>query len=461
MTKRLISASLLVLTAWGCKPKAASSLDSITGVNAAGEEAALSLIPVRNFSASNLAGGDAGVQQAAAMAKTRLFALVECVAAKHKKTGKTISATDLMAAVELRAAIDDLYVDQNRALLTSADDAALADYGSTNKLIAVPCHIHGERLLSWPVITDLQLQAAGLPKTLPSSAGPRALTMSTYSVVQAIHQGFRGSYTEDASKDFMPRVPALLNMIEEQGGGEATAAAVIKRIKDADKFFNACSKQDTKNTTLPYASQLRGKSYACTPESGRAGMFSYRAGGASGKNYETVKNLISTEITRTHAAVFARSQNDDGALFGLWEILTSTKKWGNYGGTSHALANFLVSGKDFDFASTFASKANGAVAAPGSDPKVQTSELDTAPLAIAIPVGLVQSGKRDQFIQRAEGGGGARGLFVGGTTSSASGRGKSVADRVRGAGSQMGAAGSFQLKALEASVHDAMAIIRN
>jgi hypothetical protein len=230
MKNRFLSASLLILTAWGCKPKATSSLDSITGVNAAGEESALSLIPVRNFSASDLSGGDAGAKQAAAMVKTRLFALVECVAAKHKRTDKTISATDLMAAVELRAAIDDLYVDHNRALLTSASDNALADYGSKNKLIAVPCHIHGERLLSWAVITDLQLRASGLPRSLPTNASAKALTMSTYAIVQATHQAFRGSYTEDPAKDFMPRIPALLDMIQEQAGHTTTAQTQRQRL---------------------------------------------------------------------------------------------------------------------------------------------------------------------------------------------------------------------------------------
>ncbi len=461
MKNRLITIPMLVLATMACKPKSSSSLDSITGINADGQEAALSLIPVRNFSAAPLSGGDAGAQQASAMVKTRLFALVECVAAKHKKTGKTISATDLMAAVELRAAIDDLYVDHNRALLTSASDNALADYGSSNGLIAVPCHIHGERLLTWSVILDMQLRGAGLPKALPTKKEAKAFTISTYNVVQAVHQGFRGSYTEDASKDFMPRVPALLNMIEEQAGSEVSANTVITRIKAADKYFNACSKADTSKGTLPYASALRGKGYACTPESGRPGMSSYRAGGASGKSYELVKNLLSAEITRAHAAVYSKSNSDDPALFGLWEILTSTKKWGSYTGTGRSLANYLVTGKDFDFNGTFASKAAGAVNAPGTDPKVETSNLDTAPLLIAVPVGLIQSGKRDQFIQRASGNGGARGILVGGTHSTASGRGKTSQDRVRGVGSQMGAGGSVQLKLLEQNVIDAMAILRN
>ena len=129
-----------------CKPKSsAASLKTITGVDESGTEVALALLPVRNFSLAKLDGDDPGVLQAAAMVRARLFALIECVPVVSER-GDTISAAQLVSALEARAAIDDLYVDEERNLLTSKDDNKLAQYGSTaNKLIKVPCSIHGRR----------------------------------------------------------------------------------------------------------------------------------------------------------------------------------------------------------------------------------------------------------------------------------------------------------------------------
>ena len=151
---------LMAVAVTCCKPPgSASNVASITGIDSNGQSSAFTMLPLRNFVDSSLGSGsqDPGVQQAAAMSKYPAAGDGRvCILFYGKRRERARCRGDAGAA------IDDLYVDANRHLMISADDAHLAQIGNgASALAPVPCHLYGQRLLSWDVLVDIQARAAG------------------------------------------------------------------------------------------------------------------------------------------------------------------------------------------------------------------------------------------------------------------------------------------------------------
>ena len=345
--------------------KNSSSLAAITGVDAAtGQEMALGLLPVRNYTASSLGGAssDSGVQQAAAMVKTRLLALIECQAVTTPKSG-TLSASALMTFLEGRAAVDDLYVDASRHLITSADPAKLLDFETSGpNTVAVPCHLFGSRLLSFVALNDLQVRAAGMPQSLPQDKNQTAVVNRVFLLAQAIHLAARSSHGGESDAVMTPMAQAILDMAHDQGVRTLSLAQTKARLIAADKIYNPCipsSKASSAAGTFAYMQEWKVSNFGCAAQGGASDIVNYRAGGLDGKRYNEVRDLIAAEIKRTHEnVVFAGNAKNNADLAQLWDLLTSTTSW-NSPNTS-ALAKYMTGGQGIDFAQTFATKSAGA-----------------------------------------------------------------------------------------------------
>jgi hypothetical protein len=429
-TKVTLISLLTALAVTGCKPPAGSEVQTITGFDENGKAVALSLVPVRNFTVADLgaSSSDPGVRQAGAMVKTQLLALVECYDVKDKK-GKKLRAADLMGAVQFRAAINDLYVDEQRRLVTSLGDDRLAQYGSSaGKIVAIPCRVFGERLLSAGVMTDIQMRAAGLPKSLSNG---KKVAMDTYRLSQALYLAMRGSYAK--SEAFMPNVPALRNMLVEQiGDVNITITSMMKRLIAADEIYNPCV--TSASSEYPWTAAPKTENFVCEAQGSIKGLSNYRAG-RDGKGYVAVRNLIAGEIAATHNAVYDERAANDGVLFALWDVVTSGRPWSRYGGYTKNLATYLARGTGFNFLKVFESAAPGAQAAGIYKPAVVNKYVPTAPLAFA----LVQGETRVLPIQRASASTGADfSLLLGGSTSTADSRSGTMSGRVKGVAEVLG-----------------------
>jgi hypothetical protein len=457
MTNRKIVRVLAAVAAITCcKPPGAnsSSVASIVGVDGNGQESAFTLLPVRNFVTSRLgaSSNDPGVQQATALAGTRLLAIVECASSAQG------SAASVLAALEARAAIDDLYVDANRHLGFSSDDNNLAQIGGgPAQLVQVPCHIYGSRLLSWDVLQDIEVRAAGLPGTLPPAGQARDRVTAIYQQSEAIDLAIRSSYTKDPSQSFMPSIPALLDMLAEQAGETGSAATLASRIQKADGIYipDPCNPANPTTTEIPYAGQLRQGVYSC--QQSRPGVFDYRAGGASGSGYAAIRDLVASEIAGDHQSeVFLDDGTNDPSLSALWDLLTGITPWGSATGTRGKIGAMLTSDQaDADFAGMFAANAPDARPAAATPQPRQDLTQAAAPFGLGAHVAAnsesVWADRRQRILRATAGMTGSRGVLDGGHTSTAAGLPSTASGRTSALGSSMGPAGVQGLQGLNAA----------
>ena len=360
--QRAIKLSMLLvplcLAGMSCKPgrnSGNSQVKAVTGIDATtGEESALALLPVRNYTtaALGISSDNNGVQQASAMVRTRLLALVECRDVVTPTGGK-ISGAKIMTLLEARAALDDLYVDAERHLITSSDTGQLLEFenNSAGKL-AIPCHLYGKRLLSFAVLNDMQVRAAGLPKALPTNKDQAAIASRIYLLAQAVHLAVRSSHSGQSDAVMTPMAQAIKDMASDQGIKTLSLAKIIERVRAADTLYNPCTgaAKEVAAGALPYTLEWKTNNYACQAEGGSSDVVHFRAGGPSGKRYSEVRDLIAAEIQRTHEkVVYPQMNKNDVRIQDLWDILTGTTPWTN----AKPLASYLASGQGIDFIKTF------------------------------------------------------------------------------------------------------------
>lgn len=469
LATRIAFTSTLLALASGfvsCKPKGAgASVKSLNELDADGKSmTSFEILAVRNFTVAPLAKGstDPGAKQAEAMVRTRLFALVECTAVVGS-LGDKIDAATLMSAVEARSAIDDLYIDQNRNLLTSAADAKLAAIGSmANKLVRVPCRVYGARFLSWEVFTDLQLRAAGLPKK-PSAADMAA--MDTFGLVQTMHLTIRGNYNTKAEDEFMPRLPAVMDMLFEQAGMRVTAAtskALSDRMHAADPAYNPCTKAGPRDPAMPDVGAVKAANWKmngageCFDHPTQPGVKIYVPGGS--KTYAQVRDSVVNAIAGAHRAVFPGGAANDPALFDLWDMLTAVAPYPQDGSAKGKIGAYLTKGSGLDFAEVFASDGEAAKSAPKNLPDRVNSNFMMAPLALGISRNAAKS--ETHLILRAVAGTEEHGVLDGGSRSMSYKLAGDVKGRIAAMGRYMGPGGGAGLAKLAQDAASALDMIR-
>ena len=351
----------------------------------------LALVPVRNFSPNKLLGdsSDKGVQQAAAMVKTRLLALIECNTVISPQ-GIKLTGGALMGLLQSRATLDDLYVDASRHLTISADESAMLDFEKgAGSSLTVPCHLVGQRMLSFAVLNDMQVRVAGMPKTLPADLGRQAVIQRTFALAQAVHLAVRSKHASQSATATTPTAQAIVDMAASQGTKTISLSQFMARVQAADSIYNPCVNQvpnGSKSVPFPYTAAWKRSNFSCETYDGSSDLITYQAGGEIGANYEAVRNMLAREIQRTHEhVVYPHRNSNDPDLQNLWDLLTSTAPWTsapstNLAGTNGAaLATYLAGGLGVDFATTFKSKV--AATTPNLNLTAATDLLRTASLS--------------------------------------------------------------------------------
>jgi hypothetical protein len=344
---------LAVLAALACKPKGAGSgLNSISDDGGPGGRSAITLAAVRNFTSVHLPTGSANERQVAGMVGTRLFWEIECVPVKTK-SGAVIPGDELAALVDARALIDDLYLDANRYLFTSANDNHLVQPGDANsEKVMIPCHIYGDHALTSDTLTDLMLKAAGMPATLPSNPSAQDGLSRVFFPAQTLFLATRAP--SNGADTTRVKLQQMLEMLRDQRGVDISHYDFGSRQGGADSVYNPCV---AGGGPLSWAAQWKGLGFSC-PSGNTASSFVVRQGltnlpsgsyrpCSDSSAISCVRDLLAVSVASSFEAVYGTQGRSN--LDSLWRILTSATPWSQQG----VIGNFLATGAGANVSAEF------------------------------------------------------------------------------------------------------------
>jgi len=345
-----------------CRPATSTTgsvVQSVTGVDESNHAAGFGFLPVRNFVTAPLGAHstDPGVSEATTMVNARLFALVEC-GDLTTRLGP-VSAARLLDLLEPLGASDNLYLTAARQIITKIGSGEIDKYSSPRSDAVteiVPCHLFGTRLLTWDVIADLQTRAAGLPENEPA-AGSAAETAAkrVYLANQTLFLSLRGNYDPNRASPLAGKVNALIEMATTQSGANLTADELTHRLLKSDEIYNPCIMgRGPEGVGGAYLAAWKTSNFSCVRVPG-TNVSSYQAGAGNGANYVKIRNQLALAIARTDDAVHAGNAGDLD-LARLWDVLTDAQPWTRVAGAPRAIAEYLTSGRGFNFTTRFASQ---------------------------------------------------------------------------------------------------------
>lgn len=338
-SKRYVSIAMLTLlatTALGCKPKAGSGdLKTITGLDADGNEVALALLSLRNFTPTALTSKNAKtkVGYVETIARMPYFALVQCVATTNPDT---LSAAQWMDVAEKASFLSNLWLSSERRLYMRRAD----------KEAALPCAVVGTRLASYNVLADGFFRTLGIPAAKPADAAQVAAAGRTYMMAQGVYLALRGTYTPGQDPAAAPMLSKLVTLSHAQDGYDPEKFNKVQlRFKDADAYYNPCV--GAVADSMPwYVKEWRGKNFSCAPFADGTNKKVFRAGSTDGFTFTQVRDLLAAEMAATHADYYGLLEDDKTAYYKAiaWDVLTTTAKWSSLKGRRGDLGTYLSGG---------------------------------------------------------------------------------------------------------------------
>lgn len=320
---RVFSVACLLMAS--CKPSGSGQVKAVLGTDRAGFKHAVGILPLRNLVPDNLVNrNNEGASYALDVIDGSYWGIVDCI----DTPGMTGVAA--LKDIELSAALGQVYIDKDRTLFRRRATTGKID----ERLL---CVVQGPRLFSVGTLGDALNKAYGAK---PAEADIK--------LSQAIFLGLRGNTIKKDKKVDYRIKSALMAAFLDQFASQHNFAKMPQAEFDGllakyDGDLNPCVGGKGK-----FGAPNQRFKCAQVPNSKSAYDYEYVGG------IEDYTDLLATRLSELHNQRYDYNESRPN-VHALWEVMTSTTKWGSKSGKAGTIGAYFTGKKGLDYARYFAS----------------------------------------------------------------------------------------------------------